>query len=225
MKKIGFIGAFEKTDLIVYVGKILTELQKRVLILDTTVLQKARYIVPAIAPTKSYVTEYQNMDIAVGFEDLESVQRYIGDLEKDYDIILVDIDSYEKFDSFQISNSDKIYFITAFDNFSLKKGMEIIGTMREQVTMKKILFQREIIHSNDEYLNRLSMDYPIKWENEIIHFPYDQGDLTAIIENQLVSQIKLKNLSQEYRDSLYMLVQEIFPEANGADLKKIFKNL
>ena len=57
MRKIGFIGAFEKTDLIIYTAKILTEVGKRVLMVDTTILQKARYIVPCIAPTRFYVTE------------------------------------------------------------------------------------------------------------------------------------------------------------------------
>lgn len=51
MEKIGFIGGYDKTDLIIYVAKILTELGKKVLILDTTKKQKTRYIVPAINPT------------------------------------------------------------------------------------------------------------------------------------------------------------------------------
>lgn len=225
MKKIAFVGAFDKTDLIIYIAKILTELGKKVLVIDTTVLQKARYIVPAIAPTKNYVTEYENIDISVGFSSFEMLDSYIGDIKADYDITLIDIDTYEMFDSFEANDADKIYFVTAFDSFSLKRGMEIIGTMRNQVSMKKILFEREILEENDEYLNQLSINYPIHWEKEKIHFPYDQGDLTAIIENQLVSKIKFKNLSSEYKDGLTMVVQDIIPEVSFSELRKIFKNL
>lgn len=225
MKKIGFIGAFEKTDLIIYTARILTELKNRVLVIDTTILQKARYIIPCIAPTKSYVTEYEGIDVAVGFEDLESLNGYLGNIENDYDIVLIDIDSYEKFDSFEIMNSEKIYFVTAFDSFSLKKGIEIIGTMRQNVKMKKILFEREFLEEDDEYLNLLSMTYPIEWDEEKIYFPYDQGDLTAIIENQRVTKIKLKNLSEEYRDALFILTQEIVPEIKTGEIKKAFKNI
>lgn len=225
MRKIGFVGAFEKTDLIVYIAKILTELGKRVLVVDTTILQKARYIIPCIAPVKSYVTEYERIDVAVGFEDLDSLTKYIGDIENDYDIVLVDVDTYEKFDSFEMSNSERLYFVTAFDSFSLKKGIEVIGTMREKLKMKKILFSREYMEQDDEYLNLLSMTYPIEWEEEKIFFPYDQGDLTAIIENQRVTKIKLKNLSEEYRASLFMLTQEIVPEIKTGEIKKAFKNL
>lgn len=225
MRKIGFIGAFEKTDLIIYTARILTEIGMKVLMIDTTVLQKARYIIPCIAPTKSYVTEYEGIDVAVGFENMKLLKEYMGDIEKDYDIVLVDVDSYEKFDAFEISDSIKKYFVTAFDSFSLKKGIEVIGTMRQPIKMKKILFQREIIEEDDEYLNLLSMTYPIQWEQEIIYFPYDQGDLSAIIENQRVTKIKLKNLSEEYRSALFVLVQEILPEAKTAELKKAFKNI
>ena len=165
------------------------------------------------------------MDISVGFSSFEMLDSYIGDIKADYDITLIDIDTYEMFDSFEANDADKIYFVTAFDSFSLKRGMEIIGTMRNQVSMKKILFEREILEENDEYLNQLSINYPIHWEKEKIHFPYDQGDLTAIIENQLVSKIKFKNLSSEYKDGLTMVVQDIIPEVSFSELRKIFKNL
>lgn len=225
MKKIGFIGAFEKTDLIVYAAKILTETNKRVLVIDTTVLQKARYIVPAIAPTKFYVTEFEKIDIAVGFEDLESLDRYLEGLESNYDILLVDIDSPEMFDKFGMINAEKLYFITAFDNFSLRRGIEIIGDMRAKVEMTKILFEREISEDNNEYLNLLTLTSPIEWEKEILYFPYEQGDLSAIIENQRASKIRFKNLSEQYRETLYMLVQEIVPETKSGLIKKVMKNI
>lgn len=225
MKKIGFIGAFEKTDLILYVAKILTEAEKKILIIDTTILQKARYIVPAIAPTKFYVTEYEKIDIAVGFEDLESLNKYLDNIELNYDIILIDIDSAEMFDSFEMINAEKLYFITAFDNYSLRKGVEIISNIKSKTKMTKILFERDIIKENDEYLNFLSLSFPIEWEKEKIYFPYDQGDLTAIIENQRISKIKFRNLSDQYRDSLYMLAQDISPEIKSGKLRKIMKNI
>ena len=225
MKKIGFIGAFEKTDLIIYTARILTDVGKRVLMIDTTVLQKARYIIPCIAPTKFYVTEYEGIDVAVGFEDIESLNQYMGDIENDYDIVLIDVDSYEKFDAFEIANSERLYFVTAFDSFSLKKGIEVIGTMRQKLRMTKILFEREIIEENDEYLNLLSLTYPIQWNEEKIYFPYDQGDLSAIIENQRVTKIKLKNLSEEYRDALFILTQQIVPEVKNGEIKRAFKNI
>lgn len=78
MKKIGFIGAYDKTDLILYVAKTIAEMNKKVLVVDTTLLQKARYIVPCIAPSKCYITEYEKIDVAVGFKDLDEIKKYLG---------------------------------------------------------------------------------------------------------------------------------------------------
>lgn len=78
MKKIGFIGAYDKTDLILYVAKAIAEAGKSVLVIDATVLQKARYIVPCIAPSKYYITEYEKIDVAVGFNNLDEIKKYLS---------------------------------------------------------------------------------------------------------------------------------------------------
>ncbi len=78
MKKIGFIGAYDKTDLILYIAKAVVEMNKKVLVIDTTILQKARYIVPCIAPSKCYITEYEKIDVAVGFNNLDDIKKYLS---------------------------------------------------------------------------------------------------------------------------------------------------
>ena len=45
MKKIAFIGSYDKTDFLLYVAKILTRMGKKVLIVDATITQKAKYVV------------------------------------------------------------------------------------------------------------------------------------------------------------------------------------
>ena len=129
MEKIGFVGAYDKTDFIIYIAKILTVLGKRVLVIDSTLNQKAKYIVPVINPTKSYVTQYEDFDVAVGFEDFEDMSDYLGieKIESLYDIALIDIDSSKVFNNFEMKTAEKNYFVTSFDLFSLKKGLEILG--------------------------------------------------------------------------------------------------
>ena len=43
MEKINFIGAYDKTDSIMYIAKILTEMKKKVIIVDATITQKTKY--------------------------------------------------------------------------------------------------------------------------------------------------------------------------------------
>ena len=78
MKKIGFIGAYDKTDLILNIAKILTTMAKRILVIDSSINQKAKYVVPAIDPTVSYITSFEDIDVAIGFNDLDEIKRYTG---------------------------------------------------------------------------------------------------------------------------------------------------
>lgn len=42
MKTIGFIGAYDKMDFILYVAKVLTTLNKKVLVVDSTNMRKSK---------------------------------------------------------------------------------------------------------------------------------------------------------------------------------------
>ena len=158
MKKIGFIGAYDKTDLMLYVAKILTILKKKVLVIDSTITQKSRYVVPAINPAVKYVTEFEEIDIAVGFDSFEDIKRYLGlsdEQEMEYDYIFVDTDNSKGFDNYNLQDSFKNYFVTSFDNYSLKKGLEIFSGLQEPISLMKVLFSKEMIKEEDDYLNFL----------------------------------------------------------------------
>ena len=121
MKKIGFIGAYDKTDLILNLAKIMTVMGKKVLVIDSTLLQKAKYIVPVINPTTSYITNFEDIDVAVGFEDTEQIKQYLGisGEEMNYDVLLIDADSEERIEKFDLMKADKNFFVTSFDLYSL----------------------------------------------------------------------------------------------------------
>lgn len=221
MKKIGFIGAYDKTDLILYVAKVLVESNKKVLVVDTTITQKARYIVPCIAPSKYYITEYEKIDVAVGFDSLDEIKKYSGVEELQYDFVLIDIDDNRNFNEFDMLKANKNYFVTGFDSYSLKKGLEVIGKMDDKLLMKKILFSQEMLEEEDDYLNFLSFYYSVRWEDEKIYFPSELGDNSAIIENQRTARIRFKNLSDTYKEGLQAIAQDIMPEIKKSEIGKI----
>ncbi len=221
MKKIGFIGAYDKTDLILYTAKVIAELNKKVLVIDATVLQKARYIVPCIAPSKCYITEYEKIDVAVGFNSFDEIKRYLGVEELQYDIVLIDVDENNVFHNFEMVTARKNYFVTAFDSYSLKKGLEVIGKMKDKILMKKILFSQEMLKEEDDYLNFLSFYYSIRWEDQKIFFPYESGDNSAIIENQRTARIRFRNLSDSYKEGLLSITRDILPDEKNSEIRKI----
>ena len=228
MKKIGLIGAYDKTDLILYVAKILTVLGKKVLVIDSTINQKARYIVPVINPTLKYVTEFEEIDIAVGFENIQDIKNYLGISENqnmEYDIALIDTDDIEGFNSFGLEQAEKNYFVTSFDNYSLKKGLEVLSGLKNPISLTKVIFSKEMLKEEDDYLNFLSLGYKVIWNEYRLYFPMDNGDLSVIYENQRVAKIKLKKLSVQYKDGLAYLAEEILGDVSESNVRRAIKNI
>ena len=228
MKRIGFIGGYDKTDLIIYIAKILTVLENRVLVIDATTSQKARYVVPVISPTIKYVTEYEEIDIAVGFQNEDDIKKYLGlskEQEMEYDIILIDTDNSEGFEQFKLEEAQKNYFVTSFDVYSLKKGLEALIGLKNAISLTKVFFSKEMLKEEDDYLNYLSLGYKIIWNDYRVYFPIENGDLSVIYENQRVAKIKFKKLSVQYKDGLAFLSEEILGDANEGRVRRAIKTI
>lgn len=229
METIGFIGSYDKTDLMIYIAKVLTTVGKKVLIIDNTKAQKAKYIVPVINPTKSYITEFEKIDVSVGFENFEDIKKYLGvsiEKELEYDICLVDVDSIENFESFGIKNAKRNYFVTSFDLYSLKRGLEILNDLSEPIELTKIIYSKDILKEEDDYLNYVSLGTKAVWnENYRVYVPFDNGDQSIIIENQRVAKISIRKLSAQFKESLYYISADVLGPQSETEIKKAFKIL
>ena len=228
MKKIGFIGAFDKTDVILSVAKVLTMAEKQVLIIDNTITQKCKYVVPVINPTRTYITSYEGIDVAVGFESFENLKQYIGLDENEnleYDYVIVDTDSFEGVAKFGLQGSDKVYFVTSFDMYSLRKGTEILSQLGVPTHMTRIFYSKDMLREEEEYFDYLVLGTKAIWNEEKIYFLLENGDYPAIMENQRISKIKLRNLSSEYKKNIEFLTNDIDNEIGGKKIKNIIKEL
>lgn len=225
MEKIGFIGVYDKTDLLINIAKILTMLDKKVLLIDSTITQKAKYIVPTITPTTSYVTSFEEIDVAVGFRNLTQIKEYLGVEELAYDIALIDVDTPKEMEEYELTNAKKNFFVTSFDVYSLKKGLEILSGLNQNLNLIKVLFSIEMLREEEEYLDFLASDYKIIWSDYKIYFQMENGDLSAMMENQRTQRIKFKKLSAQYKDGLLVIVQQILENASEGSIRKIIKNI
>lgn len=228
MKKVGFIGAYDKTDFILYIAKILVEMGKKVILIDATLTQKAKYIIPTIRPSKSYVTEFEGIDIAVGFENFEGINQYLAMpkvAELNYDIALIDLDTVDSVKNFEIETFEQNYFVTSFDMYSIKRGLESISGLASPINATKVLFTKDGTKEEDDYLNFLSLGSKIIWDEERIYLPFEVGDQTVIYNNQRVSKIKFKRLSSQYKEGLMYISTKILEEVDQNLLKKTFKKI
>ncbi len=229
MKKIGFIGATDKTDLIVYVAKVLNDIGKKVIVVDTTVTQKTKYVVPSINPTKTYITDFNNVDYAIGFQNIEDIARYLGLKENDkienlnYDYMLIDIDNEKNVENFEIDEVGKNYFVTRFDIYSLRRGLEILNNIPLNMSLSKILINYNIKKEDEEYLNYLSLDTRVVWNDFSIYIPILDDNERQIEDNQRIYRAKLKKLIPEYQDGVVYIAQDIVGDLSANKIKKFVK--
>lgn len=227
MKKVAFIGSFDKADMIIYVAKILTLMGKSVLVVDSTALQKTRYIVPAMEASKQYITTYEKIDIAIGFENLTQIKEYRAAETKDefnYDYVLLDIDSYKGYVYFGVKPDDKHFFITSFDLYCLRRGLQVFRRIENPVEVTKVLFTKEMLPEEDQFLNHLSKGLKIKWDNDVIYFPFELGDQNAIFSNQRSGRIRMRGISQTYVDGIIYMTEELSGASSG-EVKKAAKHI
>ena len=228
MKKIGFIGAYDKTDIILSVAKIIAMTNRKVLVLDNTITQKCKYVVPVINPTKSYITTYEDIDVAVGFENMEKLRQYLSLEDNEtmnYDYFMVDTDSFEGLSKFGLQGAEKNYFVTSFDAYSLRKGIEILSQLGVPTRITRIFFTKDMLKEEEDYFDYLALGIKAIWNEEKLYFPLENGDFPAIMENQRISKIKFKNLSNEYTGNIKFITNDIAPEIGDKTIKSIIKEL
>jgi hypothetical protein len=218
MEKINFIGAYDKTDSIMYIAKILTEMKKKVIIVDATITQKTKYIIPTIDSRSEYIANYANIDFAIGFTNYNDIKTYLGMPQSaafTYDYMLIDIDNSDLLNNFDVYSSKKNYFVTSFDLYALKKGVEVLKRLSLPVEIMKVYFSNLMSQSEDDYFNYIATGCRVKWNQDKIYFPLLNEDLDVIKENQRLSKIRFKGLSNEYKTSLMEWTQDICGDSNG----------
>ena len=222
MEEIAFIGGYDKTDLVLYIARILTVLKNRVLVIDTTLLQKSRYIVPVMTPSQKYITTYEDIDVAVGFKGFDDIKSYLGVNELPYDYVLFDVDSSAYYEFYQLEKVEKQFFVTSFDLYSLRKGLSVFTRLKNKINVTKVLFTKDMLQEEDDYLNFLSQNLKISWNKDIVFFPFETSDLNAIYTNQRYARISFSGVSYSYVDSV-MFMTEIITEKSQSEVKKDVK--
>lgn len=226
MKKVAFVGAYDKIDFIIYVAKVLTEYGKTVMIIDGTILQKTRYIVPAINPGPKYMTTFEDIDFCVGFRSQEEIKQYLNMQianEFQYDYVLIDVDTPEMAATFAVDTFNLFYYVSSMDLYSIIRGLTVFDSFRQPVTATKIMYLKHITKQDDEYINYLAQGRKVNFNpNDIVYLPFENGDLTIIYENQRVKKIRLKKISEQFKSGVLYVASQI---ADAKDYRELLKPL
>ena len=124
---------------------------------------------------------------------------------------------------FDLQDAEKRYFVTSFDLYSLKKGLETLTGLENMTSLTKVYFSKDMLKEDDDYLNYLSKEYKIIWEEEKIYFPIENGDLSVIYENQRLAKVGFRKLSIQYKDGLAYIAEQILGNGSDGEIRRAIK--
>ena len=227
MEQIGFIGFYDKKDILLNIGKIFSYLGKKTLIVDATMMQRMRYIVPKVSANNSitYVSEYQGTDVAVGFMNLGQIAQYLGTNQLNYDFIIIDSDNIQTMYSFMIPSMKKIFYVTSYDKFEVEKSKELFENINKPLQLTKVIISSNLNANEDKYLVHTLENNLIKFDRKVeVLFEDTDRNRAATLQSQLVQNISFKNYTSTYKDSLEYLAALIAEGmVSQSEIKSVIK--
>ena len=136
MQALGMYGYVDKYDFVISVSKTLGIMGKSVLVIDATSDEKYRYLIPAIDKSQCYLTQYSEIDFAVGFSSYEQLQSYLVERGIDiqrYSYVIIDVENYEGYRKFKGLEVNKAYMFINTNVVSVARNDELVRVMRGEV--------------------------------------------------------------------------------------------
>ena len=205
MEQIGFIGFYDKKDILLNIGKIFSYLGKKTLVVDATMMQRMRYIVPKVSANNSitYVSEYQGTDVAVGFMNLGQIAQYFGANQLNYDFVIIDSDNIQTMYSFMIPKMKKIFYVTSYDKFEVEKSKELFANINEPMILTKVAISSNLNADESNFLVHTLENNYIKFDKDReVLFEDSDKNRAVILQSQLVNEISFRKFTNTYKDSL-----------------------
>lgn len=204
LEQIAFIGTYDKKDLILNIAKVLTECGLKVLVVDATLMQRLKYIVPKISNNSiTYISEYLGIDVALGFINLNGIAQYLGNASNiPYDYVIIDTDNIQTMNSFMVDKSKKIYVVTSYEQYELRRTIELLKYYNRPIEVTKVVFSADLENNQEEYFNKLLSETPVILKKDIVEYADTTQDRKVTLQNQLMGDLSLYHYSSTYKDSL-----------------------
>ncbi|MBV6717209.1 hypothetical protein [Paenibacillus chitinolyticus] len=228
MKPILFIGACEKADLLLYISKLLTTADQKVLLVDGTLTQRYGYSISQI-DEQDRLTEFDGFDVALGFSNLDELQIYFDEKSENltaYDFILIDSDDEENVKSWGVL--DQQVAVTSFERFSVLQNVKLMEKFledqnrQENKTFLRVYYPFADCKFDETYIDSTIEHLPIRWHDPAIDFQFDEVDYATRIENQYENRLQMRGLSGQYKRQL-LITCEILSGLDQKTLKAALK--
>lgn len=231
MQVLGMYGYVDKYNFVISVARTLNIMSRSVLVIDATTDNKYKYIVPSINNTEKYVTQYGEIDFAVGFESIEDVNNYLTengiDIQK-YSYVILDVESADKLEKFNNIEVNKSYLFVATNLVSVNKTEELVKKMRElkpdaDITFTKVLYRAYLSRGATNYMEEKIANYAVNWTPELYDISLDETDNMVDIDSQYSGLIDIRKHTKQYILYLCEYVSKILGDESPKDILKEIK--
>lgn len=233
MQVIGLIGYVDKYDFVINLARTINIMGKSVLVVDATLDRKLKYVIPALSNVgRSYITQYNDIDFALGFDSMHDVENYLAEQSINiglYDYILIDIDSPKSYEFFRTRGIDKSYFFIDTSILSVAKNKDIVKAIRiysqdpDNMQMTKITYKGVMSRAAEDYFQKQVEEYGIKWKEPEYEFPQDEMDKMVDIDSQYSGLIDVKKHTKLYLNTISDLTSEIIEDVTTKEVLKAIK--
>ena len=206
MQSIGMYGYVDKYDFVIATAKTLEIMGRSVLVIDATSDEKYKYIIPSIDKSQSYLTQYADIDFAIGFNSYEELMNYLNEKGIDiqrYSYVLLDVENYEGYRKFRNFEVNKSYMFIDTNVVSVARNEELIRVMRaenpeKELVFSKILYRAYMSRAANNYLEEKIGNYAVRWTDEIYEISMDEQDVMVNIDSQYSGLIDIKKHTKTY---------------------------
>lgn len=233
MKVIGLLGYSDKVDLVTSLSKAMQLLGKAILVIDATADKKYKYIVPSLdIIEKAYVTQFDNVDYAVGFDSMNDVENYMIEQKINiglYDYILIDIDNPKTYEFFRSRAFNKIFFVMDTSMLGYKKNLEIINSLKvysvdeNDAKISKILYRAYMTRTSERYIENKLNGIECNWDDREYEIVESDQDRMMYLDFQISGFIQMRKHSKMFVMSIIDIITQIVEDTNANEIKKAIK--
>ncbi|WP_442600867.1 hypothetical protein [Paenibacillus sp. KN14-4R] len=237
MKQILFVGACDKSDLMLYIAAILAAAGQKILLIDATSEQKLKYAVPHIDAAGD-MTEYEGFYVSYGMKTAMEVESYLESVQFEgqslkttgFDIIMIDTNHEAFFEGINIQDYCQRVLVTNYEKSCTHVNDEILQKVLPKqansgyTTFIPVIKDAADCHLSVEYFEKMLAHHPIAWSGEFYMIELDEVDYAAKIDNQYSNRLRLNRLSKSYQT----ILMEVAAEMSGlthAEVKSAFKRV
>lgn len=231
MQVIGMYGYVDKYDFVIAVAKTLNIMDKSALVIDATADKKYKYIIPAIENKEKYITQYAEVDFAIGFDSYQEVEEYMQEKNIDinlYSYVIIDIENAQMYEKFNSLATNKAYMFIDTNLLSVNKNEELVRKMRElspesELEFSKVLYRAYMSRAATTYLEDKISNYAVKWTDEVYDISNDEQDTMINIDSQFSGLIDIKRHTKTYLYYMSEFVSKLLGDESSKEIQKQIK--